>query len=94
MSFHAFERQLRATDAVTIRRLAAEGGLWRVRVQTWPSESGEFAGRIGFEPDGPAPSGTPRWCAATLHGPRREEMVAAAYDLTEFRLRRLLRSLA
>ncbi len=90
----SLDRQSRSADAVTIRRLAAEGGFWRVRVETWRSDAGQYAGRIGFEPEGSVSRDPPRWCAANLHATRVEEMVAAAHDVPESRLRRLLHSLA
>ncbi len=80
-------------EAATICRLSAEGTHWRVRVESWASDGG-VAGRFVFEPDEPRSSHAPRASGPKLHAERREEVVAAAHDVPEARLRELLHSLS
>lgn len=86
----AIEDEPRGTT--TIRRLAAAGSRWRVRVETWTAAEG-CRGRFVFEPDDVAPRGDARSGPPSLIGGSREDVVAAAYDFPEQRLRQLLNSL-
>jgi hypothetical protein len=76
----------------TICRIPETGGHWRVLVETWPEADG-VRGRFVFEPEGRANKPNRRAGGATLRAQRREELVAAAHELPERRLRELLNSL-
>jgi hypothetical protein len=92
MRFSVCEPDPAVRWASPLRRLTAGGGQWRVRVQSWRSEEG-YEGRLVFEPEGRFPS-PDRFGPPALRGGSREEVVAAAYELTEPRLRALLHSLS
>ena len=92
MRFPLFDPGDQDREAATIRRLSAEGTRWRVRVESWASDGG-VAGRFVFEPDEPRSMYAPRASGPTLRAERREEVVAAAYEMPETRLRELLHSL-
>jgi hypothetical protein len=78
--------------SAAIGRIADFRTHWRVLVETWPSAS-QYEGRLVFRSDDhEAPP--PREGPATLHGRTREDVLRAAYDLPESRLREMLRSLA
>ena len=77
----------------TIRRMAAAGTRWRVRVETLPGNDG-CTGRFLFEPDAPAARQDLRSGPLTLRGDSQEAVVAAAHDVPEEKLRQLLNSLA
>jgi hypothetical protein len=74
-----------------ILRIADFRTHWRVLVETWPSAA-EYQGRLVFRADDvqpvPAREGPP-----TLRGSTREEILRAAYDLPEAKIRATLRSL-
>ena len=79
----------RTTSA--IGRIADFRTHWRVLVETWPSAA-RYEGRLVFQADDfQAPP--PREGPAMLHGVTREDVVRAAYDLPEDRIRAMLRSL-
>lgn len=80
-------------EAATICRLSAEGTHWRVRVESWASDGG-VAGRFVFEPEEPRSPHAPRASGPTLRAGRREEVVSAAHEMPEARLRELLHSLS
>ncbi|MBX6364415.1 MAG: hypothetical protein IRZ00_11155 [Gemmatimonadetes bacterium] len=93
MRFEGDGSEHRRLTAATICRLFADGIRWRVKVESWDAEGG-VSGRFVFEPDGPEPSFGPRMTGPALRARRREEVIAAAYDVPEHRLRELLRSLS
>ena len=80
-------------NTATIRRMAAAGTRWRVRVETLAGEEG-CTGRFLFEPDEPATRHDLRSGPLMLRGDSREAVVAAAHDVPEEKLRQLLISLA
>jgi hypothetical protein len=92
MRFNVCEPDGPLGGASPLRRLTAGGGQWRVRVQSWRSGEG-YHGRLVFEPEGRFPRQDHRCGPPALRGGTREELVAAAYDLPEPRLRALLHSL-
>lgn len=67
---------------------------WRVVVETWPEPAEGYRGRFIFQPDDAAERYPSREGPAVLHGRTPEDVVRAAYDLTEDSLRTLLRSLS
>jgi hypothetical protein len=75
-----------------LRRLTEGQHRWRVSVETWP-EQDEFRGRLLFRTDAGAPQ-VARESAAMLHGRSREEVLSAAHDIPDDRLRRVLHSLS
>ncbi len=78
--------------SAAIGRIADFRTHWRVLVETWPSAT-QYEGRLVFQADNfQAPP--PREGPATLRGITREDIVRAAYDVPEDRLRAMLRSLA
>lgn len=74
-----------------IARIAEFRTRWRVLVETWPVAS-QYEGRLVFCTDDPT-NAVARETAMVLRGPTREDVLRAAYDLPESRLRALLRSL-
>lgn len=76
-----------------LRRLTEGRQRWRVMVETW-YESDEFRGRLLFRSEAATAPQLERESAALLHGRSREEVVAAAHDIPDDRLRRLFHSLA
>ena len=74
-----------------ISRIAESRKKWRVAVETWPSASA-YEGRLIFvaedELGPPAVEGP-----TTFRGDTREDVLRAAYEVPEDRLRALLRSL-
>ncbi len=93
MRFPLYDPGDQDREAATICRLSAEGTHWRVRVESWASDGG-VSGRFLFEPDGPRSMYAPRASGPTLRAERREEVVAAAHEMPEARLRELLHSLS
>lgn len=93
MRFELAEEEAIARSSATICRIAAEGTHWRVLVETW-EEGGEYRGRLIFEPEGVGQFFEVRQGPPMLHGQSREEVLAAAHELPEQRLRVLLHSLA
>ena len=75
----------------TLGRLAAESSRWRVRVEAWPVADC-YRGRLVFQTDD-RNAGRVRESADFLSGRSVEEVVIAAYELTEQRIRMLLHSL-
>jgi hypothetical protein len=75
-----------------IGRIADFRTHWRVLVETWPAAT-QFEGRLVFRSD-EEQSARPREWPGTLCGTTREDVVRAAYDVPEDRLRAMLRSLA
>jgi hypothetical protein len=82
----------REQRTAAIRRITQERKRWRVLVQTW-REPDAFRGRLLFEPEGVQAGAAGRQSPVVLTGQTLEDVVAHAYDLTEERLGRLLRSL-
>lgn len=80
-------------SAVTIRPLSAEGGRWRVLVESWEVPGG-CEGRLIFQPEGPIARADARVGPVNLRGAGRTELVGAAHELPEAWLRGLLHSLA
>lgn len=81
-------------DVSAICRLTGEAdGPWRVLVETW-SDAGGVRGRLVFAREGGAYEIERRAGPAALQGRRREDVIAAAHELPERRLRQLLHSLA
>jgi len=76
-----------------VARMGAERTRWRVMVEAWPS-AGRYEGRLVFEPDNLGASASSRVTAPVLRGGSAEDVVGAAYDMSEKRLRELLHSLA
>ena len=76
----------------TIGRMAVERTRWRVVVETWP-DSHRYHGRLVFHPEGARPVEDARASAPLLTGSTPEEVVIAAYELSEKHIRALLRSL-
>jgi hypothetical protein len=81
-----------ARHTAPLRRLTEGRERWRVLVETW-YESDEVRGRLLFHPEAARPPQVARESSAMLHGRSREDVVAAAHELTEDRLRRVLHSL-
>lgn len=82
-----------SSSLTTICRLTADdGGYWRVMVEAWP-EAGRHVGRLVFARELGALLTEHRTGPASLSGPRYEDVVAAAHELPERRLRELLHSL-
>jgi hypothetical protein len=79
------------TNASGIRRIMQDRMHWRVQVETWPERDG-FHGRVVFFREH-ARAHHKREGPDALRGPTREDVIAAAYDLPEDRLKQLLRSL-
>lgn len=78
--------------SAAIGRIADFRTHWRVLVETWPAAT-QFEGRLVFQADDfQAPP--PRQGPATLRGSTREDVLRAAYEVPEDRLRVMLRSLA
>lgn len=93
MRIELSEKELSRICATTICRLFAEGTRWRVRVESWEAEGGA-SGRFVFEPDDPSAAANSRQSGPALRAERREDVIRAAYDIPERRLRELLHSLA
>jgi hypothetical protein len=78
-----------AARPATLCRLSTERGRWRVKVQAWDGREG-WRGRLLFEPE----SGEDvREGPVALRGQSREDLLAAAHEISERRLRELLNSL-
>ena len=75
----------------TLGRLAAQASRWRVVVEAWPVED-RYRGRLVFQADDRR-AGRVRESADFLSGRSVEEVVNAAYELPEQRIRVLLHSL-
>ena len=75
-----------------LRRLTEGQERWRVMVETW-AERDEFQGRLLFRTDAAGAPQMERESAAMLHGRSREDVLAAAHDIPDDRLRRVLHSL-
>lgn len=93
MRFELIDEEAVPREAPTICGISAEGIRWRVRVGTREAGQG-YSGRFLFEPEDTASFFGPRRGPLMLRGGSREEVVAAAHELSERRLRQLLRSLA
>lgn len=76
-----------------VARVGAERTRWRVMVEAWPAAD-RYEGRLVFEPDAFGASASSRMTAPVLRGHSAEDVVSAAYDMSEKRLRELLHSLA
>lgn len=76
-----------------VARMGAERTRWRVTVEAWPAAD-RYEGRLVFEPDSLGMSANSRVTAPVLRGQSAEDVVGAAYDISEKRLRELLHSLA
>lgn len=75
-----------------LRRISEASKHWRVMVQTWVERDG-YHGRFVFSPDRMPVPAEIREGPDALRGHTREEVIAAAYNLPEDRLKQLLRSL-
>jgi len=83
-----------ASSLTTICRLTGdEGGHWRVMVESWPESNG-YLGRLVFARELGALVVEQRVGPAVLTGDRHEDVVAAAHELSERRMRDILHSLA
>lgn len=91
MRFEFVERPVVPTSAATICRISALGTHWRVIVEAWEVRTG-WQGRLVFSPDSPAPLFDPRFAPPTLRGRSQAEVLDAAHQLPERRLRELLYS--
>jgi hypothetical protein len=76
----------------TVCRISADGAAWRVAVESWPAPTGR-EGRFVFAPDGRYALERPRVGPTLLAGRTHEDIVAAAHELPDDRLRALLHSL-
>lgn len=85
-------RDFPGLTAATICRLAGEGAKWRVQVEAWEGEHG-FQGRFVFEPERPDGRRDQRVGPPQLRGRTSAEVLAAAHEVPERRLRALLHSL-
>lgn len=79
---------------VAIGRIRDAASRWRVVVEMWADGADHCRGRFVFQPDDAADRYTRREGPAVLHGRTPEDVVRAAYELSEEHLRTLLRSLA
>lgn len=80
-------------ESTAIRRLWLAPERWWVRVEAW--RHGEFwIGRLVFVLDGMPPQFAARRGPPALLGRTREEVVSAAHEVSEARLREVLHSLA
>jgi len=93
MGFELLDAGTARSSLTAIRRIVALGVHWRVTAEAWPGGDG-WSGRLIFSPDHPAPAVEPRQGPVILHGRNRLEILAAAHDISEQRLRALLHSLA
>lgn len=75
-----------------LRRLMEGQQRWRVMVETWHDRD-EFQGRLLFRTEAANAPQVERESAAMLHGRSREDVLAAAHDIPDDRLRRVLHSL-
>jgi hypothetical protein len=77
-----------------IGRIADFRTQWRVLVETWPSAT-HFEGRFVFCADGAfvPPHRAAREGPPTLRGTTREDVIRAAYELPESKIRAVLHSL-
>ena len=78
--------------SATIGRFDAEYSRWRVVVEAWPKAE-HFEGRLVFQQDDRSGSTAARVTAPMLSGRTPEEVVSAAYEMPEKRVRAVLRSL-
>lgn len=92
MRFELLDLQTAPEETATIRRLSALGIHWRVGVEAYRGITG-WIGRLIFEPQAPGTRYAVRRGPVTLHGRTQAEILAAAHDLDERRLRELLYSL-
>lgn len=93
MRFELLDFRSVPANTAAIRRLTALGIHWRVMVEAWPVRD-TWTGRLIFTPDQPAPLFEPRQGPIMLRGGSRAEVLEAAHDIPERRLRALLHSLA
>ena len=80
-----------AICSATIGRFDAECSRWRVVVEAWPNEE-RYQGRLIFQRDDPGTVQS-RVSAPLLTGRTPEEVVSAAHELPEKRVRAVLHSL-
>ena len=83
-----------ASSLTTICRLTGdEDGHWRVMVESWPDAKG-YLGRLVFARELGALVVEQRTGPTVLSGGTHEDVVAAAHELSERRIREVLHSLA
>jgi len=92
MHFELLDSDVVGGRATTIGRISAIGNRWRVQVETVHATEG-WRGRLVFRPDSPAGGEPTRYGPYALRGQSRIEILHAAYQLPEQRLRELLFSL-
>lgn len=93
MRFELLKEPAAAQYAAAIRRIVVDRTQWRVLIETW-HEDEAWWGRLVFQPDPPVHDLLgPRAGPVSFRGSTREEVVAAAHEVPEHRLRVVLRSL-
>lgn len=89
--FEIVDPERTVTRTAAVRRISALGNHWRAMVEAWQVPGG-WRARLVFEPDGPASRLETRKCAPTFYGSTFTDVLQAAHDLSDDRLRELLHS--
>jgi len=89
--FEIVDPERAATRTAAVRRISAMGIHWRARMEAWQVRGG-WRARLVFEPDVPTGRLEPRKCAPTFYGATLTDVLQAAHDLSDKRLREILHS--
>lgn len=92
MRFELLEPGPVRPDTRAICRISALGIPWRVQVEAYPGPAG-WSGRLRFEPEAVGTRHGSRVGPMTLRGRTHEDLLDAAYQLPERRIRELLHAL-
>lgn len=92
MRFELLDVRTEPAGIATIRQISALGVHWRVVVEAYGGADG-WSGRLVFEPRAAGTRHEARLGPYTLRGRTQAEILDAAHDIPERRLRELLHSL-